>query len=115
MLDALDPHGERSTGDLRTDGKGRHTTTSSELRDLGDGTRVIDTPGIRAFGLGRMDLAEVKDGFEDFSAFAGRCRYGDCTHVQEPDCGVRSAADRGDLPRARYESYLRILASLESP
>ena len=115
ILNALDPYGVRSTGDLRADGKGRHTTTSSSLRDLGDGTRVIDTPGIRAFGLGRMDPAEVKDGFQDFSPFAGGCRYGDCTHVQEPECGVRSAADRGDLPRARYESYLRILASLESP
>lgn len=114
ILNALDPRGARTTGDVRADGKGRHTTTWSSLRDLGEATRVIDTPGIRAFGLERLDPAEVRDGFSDFAPFSGGCRYADCPHVRESECGVRDAADRGDLPRARYESYLRILESLES-
>lgn len=115
ILNLLDPEGSRATGVVTGRGKGRHTTTWSSMRDLGEGTRVVDTPGIRSFGLERLDPAEVKDGFPEFSPFAYRCRYGDCTHVMEPECGVRDAADRGDLPRARLESYLRILESLESP
>ncbi len=115
ILNVLDAEGARTTGDLRGDGKGRHTTTRSSLRELGDDTRVIDTPGIRAFGLERLDPGEVREGFRDFAPFSGRCRYGDCTHVHESECGVREAVDRRDLPRARYESYLRILESLKSP
>ena len=115
ILNALDPEGERPIGDVRSyDGKGRHTTTWSSLRELGDGTRVIDTPGVRAFGLDKLDPQDVKNGFPEFMPLAGRCRYGDCTHVHEPECGVLEAVEQNDLPRARYESYLRMLQSLEA-
>ena len=113
ILNAIDPQGDRSTGDVRDrDGKGRHITTSSSLRKLPDGTRVIDTPGIRAFGLDQRTPEQVRAGFVEFEPFTARCRYGDCTHVQEPDCAVRASVEEGELSEARYQSYARILASL---
>ena len=112
ILNALDPQGGRTTGAVRSrDGRGRHTTTWSSLRTLADGTRVIDTPGVRAFGLDDLDPAQVRAGFTEFARFAVACRYGDCTHVHEPQCAVRGAAESGALPAERYASYLRILAA----
>ncbi|MEZ5966458.1 MAG: ribosome small subunit-dependent GTPase A [Planctomycetota bacterium] len=112
LLNALDPGGTRAVGAVRAyDGRGRHTTTSSSLRQLGDGTRVIDTPGVRSFGLDAVDPVELRASFAEFDAFLGRCRFRDCLHWHEPDCAVREAAADGDLPPLRYASYLRILES----
>lgn len=108
LLNRLDPgqdEGPRATGSVRQhDGKGRHTTTSSRLTVLADGTRLIDTPGVRAFGLteGQTDHAAA---FEDVLAFADGCRFRDCRHAAEPGCAVRAAVEAGELPRERYESY----------
>lgn len=114
ILNALDPHGDRITGDVRQyDGRGRHTTTASSLRDLPDGTRVIDTPGVRSFGLDGLSAEQVRDGFAEFARFAAGCRFSDCPHVHEPECGVREAAENGNLTLARYQSYCRILAAQE--
>lgn len=110
ILNAIDPHGDRITGDVREhDGRGRHTTTSSKLRGLADGTRVIDTPGVRSFGLDALLPDQVRQGFAEFARFAAGCRFSDCTHVHEPDCAVQEAAANGALPAARYASYRRIL------
>lgn len=115
ILNALDPHGDRITGDVRQyDGRGRHTTTASSLRDLPDGTRVIDTPGVRSFGLDGLSPGQVRDGFGEFARFAAGCRFSDCTHVHEPECGVREAAENGGLTLARYQSYCRILAAQQN-
>ena len=102
---------ETPVGEVRDfDGKGRHTTTAARLFDLGEGLRVIDTPGIRSFGLWRIPPEQLSAHFHEFE---GRgCRYRDCTHSHEPDCGVIAAVERGAIARARYESYLRILESL---
>lgn len=114
LLNALDPDGERSIGAVRAhDGKGKHTTAWSSLRQLADGTRIIDTPGIRALGLDRLDRDQVRAGFPEFGA-AGRCRFADCDHQQEPDCAVREAVAAGRIGAARYASYLRIVQSLEA-
>lgn len=108
LLNRLDPHqgeGPRATGSVRQhDGKGRHTTTASRLSALADGTRLIDTPGVRAFGLteGQTDRAAA---FEDLLAFADGCRFRDCRHASEPGCSVRAAVEGGELPRERYESF----------
>ncbi len=108
LLNALDPESSRETGSVREgDGRGRHTTTSSTLRELATGTRIIDTPGVRAFGLSHLDRAAILRGFPEFDEHA--CRYRDCTHVAEPECGVRVAADSGELRASRYRTYLRLL------
>lgn len=109
LMNLLDPSGSRAIGPVRaSDGRGRHTTTSSALRQLVDGTRVIDTPGIRAVGLGEVSPAELQAAFADLQAFAGGCRFGDCGHANEPDCAVRAAVAAGRLPAARFASWLRL-------
>ena len=113
LLNALDPDGGRPVGAVRHDGKGCHTTSWSSMRRLQDGTKIIDTPGIRALGLERLDAGQVRAGFAEFAA-AGRCRFADCSHRDEPDCAVRAAAAAGRISDARYASYLRILQSLGS-
>jgi len=112
LLNRLDPgdgDGElRKTAAVRaSDGRGRHTTTSSSLRVLADGTRLIDTPGVRAFALpeGKDDLVAA---FADVLAFADGCRFRDCAHLHEPGCAVRAAAEAGDLDDERYRAFLRL-------
>lgn len=114
LLNALDPEGQRVVRETRVgDGKGRHTTTASSLTGLTDGTSVIDTPGIRQFGLWRIGREEVLDAFPEIAEEGASCRFADCSHVHEPQCGVRAAVERGELSRARYESYARLIAGLE--
>jgi ribosome biogenesis GTPase len=114
LLNALDPDGARLTHAGREgDGKGRHTTTHSTLTSLPDSTEVIDTPGVRAFGLWHMDRAALRDAFPDLAAHAPGCRFRDCSHLVEPDCAVRTAVDRGEVAASRFASYLRIHASLD--
>jgi len=113
LLNVIDPERERRTKSGREfDGKGRHTTTSSELVELAGGTRLIDTPGIRSFGLWEIAAADVAAYFPELVELAATCRFGDCTHLHEPDCAVQAAADAGDLHPARFDAYRRIRESL---
>jgi ribosome biogenesis GTPase len=86
--------------------KGRHTTTASFLHEEPDGTRVIDTPGIREFGLVAPSASNLRDYFPEFRDAARLCRFSDCSHTHEPDCAVR------DGNFERYARYLRIFDSL---
>ncbi len=114
LLNALDPDGHRETKATRdSDGRGRHTTVSSSLRELGDGTRVIDTPGVRAFGLWKIERRELRHWFAEFAEPSRACRFRDCLHVTEPECGVREAVERDEIAPRRYEAYRRILDTLE--
>ena len=115
ILNGIDPERERSTGSGREfDGKGRHTTTASELSFLPGGTRLIDTPGIRTLGLWKIDPADLVDYFPDFSDFTAHCRFRNCSHIVEPDCGVKAAVEEGDLTEARYDVYVRFHGELSS-
>lgn len=112
LLNALEPALEIATREIGPSNKGRHSTTASTLHQLADGTRIVDTPGIREFGLWRLTRAQLRGCFHEFDAHASACRYADCQHAQEPICAVRSAVARGEVSEARYESYLRLLATL---
>lgn len=108
IANALFPDLRLKVGELMSGhGRGAHTTTWSSLFDVGNGTRLIDTPGIRSFGLGKMSLLELQASFPEFLEFA--CRFRDCTHDHEPDCGVKDAVQAGLLFRERHETYLRLL------
>jgi ribosome biogenesis GTPase len=111
LLNALAPAAAAAVGEL-SDGvrRGRHTTSRARVYRLAAGTRVVDTPGIREFGLWRMTPGELARFFDEFAALAEDCRFADCTHRNEPRCAVRAAAERGELPR--YAAYLRMLSSL---
>jgi ribosome biogenesis GTPase / thiamine phosphate phosphatase len=112
ILNALDERLQLATGGLHRRGTGRHTTTRSTLYDFGGGTLLIDTPGIREFGLWDLDRESLRDYFPEFSAPSEFCRFTDCTHVHEPDCEVKRRVEAGTLDRARYETYARLYADL---
>ncbi|HYL38804.1 MAG TPA: ribosome small subunit-dependent GTPase A [Bryobacteraceae bacterium] len=113
LLNALDPDLELATNTVNAASeKGRHTTTSSALYQLANGGMVIDTPGIREFGLWKIRAADVRRYFHEFSSH--QCAFSDCSHIHEPDCAVRAAADSGAIAPARYESYRRIVATLDT-
>ena len=94
-----------------SNGRGRHTTTSSHLYELRNGARIIDTPGIRAFGLGAVTAGEVSAAFPEFASYG--CRFRDCRHRQEPGCAVTAAVEAGKIERRRYASYLRLLGECD--
>lgn len=93
--------------EVRSDGKGRHTTVSRQIIDLPGGGHIIDMPGVR--GLGLWDAEEgIGAAFSDVEELAQDCRFRDCSHVNEPGCAVRAAVEEGSLSGARLESYLRL-------
>ncbi|HUP46113.1 MAG TPA: ribosome small subunit-dependent GTPase A [Thermoanaerobaculia bacterium] len=108
ILNALDTTLQLATRALHRRGTGRHTTTASTLFDFGDGTYLIDTPGIREFGLWNLDRESLRDYFPEFEEPTESCRFTDCSHIHEPDCGVKDAVEAGDVNRARYETYARL-------
>lgn len=116
LINALHPKLKLRTNALhKGGGAGRHTTTASTLYRLDEETSIIDTPGIREFGLWKLDRATLAASFSDFDEETAGCRFTDCTHSHEPQCGVRNAADEGRISRFRYDSYLRLLEELERP
>ncbi len=112
ILNALDQRLQLVTRDLRRHGSGRHTTTRSTLYDFGGGTYLIDTPGIREFGLWDLDRQSLRDYFPEFEATAEFCRFTNCTHVHEPDCEVKRRVEEGELSRPRYDTYGRLYEDL---
>ena len=109
ILNALDRSLALATGGLhRKRGTGRHTTSASTLYDFGGGTLLIDTPGIREFGLWDLDRESLRDYFPEFEEPAEECRFTNCTHVHEPDCEVQERVERGEINPARYETYVRL-------
>lgn len=113
ILNAINPDIDAQVGQVHEPtGLGRHTTTSSSLYEAGEDIRIIDTPGIREFGLWRMDAQDLKWYFDEFDQFAQSCRYSNCSHTHEPDCAVKQAVDSDEISLLRYESYLRILETL---
>lgn len=97
------------TGQVRGDSRGMHTTTHRELVPLGNGQVLIDTPGLRSIGLVATDEA-VEQTFTDIADLAAGCRFADCAHDVEPDCAVREAVERGDLPERRLASWRSLRA-----
>lgn len=113
LLSALSPEFDVRVGEVSTmNARGRHTTTRARIYRLPNETRIIDTPGIREFGLWKLSREELSLYFEEFEPLSPHCRFNDCSHSHEPSCAVREAAASGALDANRYETYLRILASL---
>lgn len=88
--------------------KGMHTTTFSEMYEIGHNTFVIDTPGVKGFGMVNMAVGEVGHFFPEIFDTARQCRFADCSHTHEPDCAVLAAVASGKIALSRYESYLSI-------
>ncbi len=115
LLSTLDPALKTYTLPVsESSQRGRHATTGARLYELADGIRIIDTPGIRALGLWGVSPEEVAYYFPEIAELSMGCRFRDCMHTHEPQCAVREAVETGEVPQGRYDSYLRIRASLES-
>ncbi len=93
--------------------KGTHTTTTALLLHLNCGGTLIDSPGIREFGLWHMSKEQVEQGFREFRPLLGTCKFRDCQHEREPGCAILAGAESGAISARRLDSYRRIVASLE--
>jgi ribosome biogenesis GTPase len=100
--------GDTPIGDVSRYGLGRQTTTAGRLYRIGTGF-LIDSPGINEFGLGAIDAQSLTQSFREMREPALRCRFADCTHVQEPDCAVQAAVAEGRIAPSRYAGYRKIL------
>ncbi|MFP4053924.1 MAG: ribosome small subunit-dependent GTPase A [Phycisphaerae bacterium] len=113
LINAMIPEADAATNTVRQkDQRGRHTTTSALIYDLPEGGMVVDTPGIRELGMA-IPPRELPWFFPEFEEIAQQCKFNDCTHTHEPQCAVQAAVASGEISPRRYESYLRILDTLE--
>jgi ribosome biogenesis GTPase len=93
--------------------QGQHTTTFSELHELDFGASIIDTPGIRGFGLVELEPSEIGNYFPEFFALKQKCKFHNCIHKNEPDCVVKSALENGEIAESRHKNYLNMLVEEE--
>lgn len=113
LVNLLYPPAAAQIGELSVlKAKGRHTTTSATLYRLPGGGNLIDSPGIREFGLGYLDSRAVAEGFIEFRPFLGGCRFRDCIHIKEPGCAILDAVTRNVISAARHLSYQQIVRDI---
>jgi ribosome biogenesis GTPase len=114
LIKALLPTTNPRIGQVsKTTNKGQHTTTHTELYQLNDDSMIIDSPGIREFGLKSVDAQQLAQGFREFTPFVERCKFRDCTHTREPGCAIQQAIAEGKIRAERVESYRVILESFK--
>jgi len=115
LINVLNPDADLRVGEIsdRTD-KGMHTTTWVEMIRLVGGGRLIDSPGIRVLDLTGVSPENLTEHFPEMTRDLRRCRFSDCWHRTEPGCEVKAALERGEIAPSRYDSYCRIMDSLES-
>ncbi len=114
LLNAMFPGMNRKTQDVSGwSGKGQHTTTFAEMFDLSAGGRIIDTPGMREFGLVDISKAELSHYFPEMRDRLNGCQFNNCLHMNEPGCAIKEAVVNGEIHEDRYISYCGILDSIE--
>jgi ribosome biogenesis GTPase / thiamine phosphate phosphatase len=110
LINTIDPNLRLRTGEISGyHQKGMHTTTFTEMHALDFGGFIIDTPGIKEFGLVHFESKEVAERFPEFRELLPQCKYHNCTHVHEPGCAVKAALHEGKINAVRYENYMNIL------
>ncbi len=115
LINALLPDSQLRVGALSDSQQGTHTTTGAHLLHFPGGGQLIDSPGIREFGLWHMTPEQVLEGFIEFRPYIGHCKFRDCSHRSEPGCAILQALTDGHIRQERMDSYRRILASLDNP
>ena len=110
LVNAIEPTLNLKTKEIsNSHAQGQHTTTFAEMFDLSNNIRIIDTPGIRGFGMVDMEKQEVSDYFPEFFALKEDCKFNNCLHKEEPHCAIKKALDEDKIAWSRYQSYLKIL------
>lgn len=114
LLNVLFPGMNRKTQDVSGwSGKGQHTTTFAEMFDMPFGGKIIDTPGMREFGLVDISKAELSHYFPEMRDRLNGCQFNNCLHINEPGCAIKEAVINGEIHEDRYVSYVGILDSIE--
>ncbi len=110
LVNALEPNLNLKTKEISDlHQQGQHTTTFAEMFDLSFEAKIIDTPGIRGFGIVDMEKSEIKGYFPEFFALENQCKFNNCLHKDEPHCAVKKALEDDKIAWSRYKSYLQIL------
>lgn len=110
LVNALEPSLHLKTKVISEQSKqGQHTTTFAEMYDLSFGARIIDTPGIKGFGIVDMAPAEISGYFPEFFKLKDQCKFNNCLHKEEPHCAIKAALEKDEIAWSRYRSYLSIL------
>ena len=110
LINSLIPDLELRVNEISNKSKlGKHTTTNTTIYHIPSGGDLIDSPGVREFQLDNLSEIEIKSGFKEFKALSKECRFRNCRHINEPNCAVKDALDKGEININRYESYLNIL------
>ena len=110
LINALSPGLELRTSSISDyHQQGQHTTTFAEMYNLKNGARLIDTPGIKGFGLVDMEKHEIGRYFPEFNLFSNQCKFNNCLHVDEPNCGIKYAINKRLVSSSRYKSYVQLL------
>ena len=113
LINTIDPDLDLKTGEISDyHSKGTHTTTFAEMFKLESGGFIIDSPGIKEFGLIEFEKQELGHRFPEFIKYIRNCKYNDCLHINEPGCAVSEAVKNGDISSVRYENYRNILESI---
>jgi ribosome biogenesis GTPase len=110
LVNALEPTLHLKTKTISEQSKqGQHTTTFAEMYDLGFDAQIIDTPGIKGFGIVDMEKEEISGYFPEFFKLKDQCKFNNCLHKEEPNCAIKKALDNDQIAWSRYNSYLKIL------
>lgn len=110
LINTIHPELDLKTAEISAQHKqGQHTTTFAEMFELPFGGYIIDTPGIKGFGVVDFEKEEVGDFFPEIFAIKHNCKFNNCLHINEPNCAVKDAVERGEIAESRYVSYLQLL------
>lgn len=113
LVNALMPQFNVEEGEIsENSGLGQHTTTASRLYHIPTGGDLIDSPGVREFGLWHLEADEITKAFVEFRPFLGGCKFRDCKHNDDPGCALRQAVEEGEINQTRFDNYHRILESM---
>ncbi|NVD07659.1 small ribosomal subunit biogenesis GTPase RsgA [Vibrio sp. JPW-9-11-11] len=113
LVNALMPQFNVEEGAVsQNSGLGQHTTTASRLYHIPTGGDLIDSPGVREFGLWHLEADEITKAFIEFRPYLGGCKFRDCKHNDDPNCALRQAVEEGEISEVRFENYHRILESM---
>ena len=115
LINNLDPSLNLRTSIIsKQNEQGQHTTTFAEMFDLADGAKIIDSPGIKGFGLIDIDKNEIGGYFNEIAKLSQNCKFNNCLHNNEPSCAVKKAVDKNEISKSRYNNYLSLLNSDDS-
>jgi ribosome biogenesis GTPase len=108
------PELDITVGIISDSGEGKHTTTTATLYKLPNQGYLIDSPGVRDYALGNLDVHQLSDGYIEFKEHTASCRFNNCSHDHEPGCAVRTSVESGEISKERYQRYIQALHSLDS-